>query len=76
MACGTPVVGIRGGGLLETVVDGETGFLVDSADPHRYADRLRNLDELSRDRIVARASAFSPDVFVANVTAWIADATA
>ena len=27
MACGTPVIGISEGGLLETVLDGETGFL-------------------------------------------------
>ena len=29
MACGTPVVGIREGGLRETIVHGETGFLTD-----------------------------------------------
>lgn len=29
MACGTPVMGIREGGVRETVVDGQTGFLVD-----------------------------------------------
>lgn len=29
MACGTPVVGVREGGVLETVLNGETGFLVD-----------------------------------------------
>jgi glycosyltransferase involved in cell wall biosynthesis len=33
MACGTPVVGIREGGVAETIVDGETGFLVDR-DPY------------------------------------------
>ncbi len=29
MACETPVVGVREGGVIETVVDGETGWLVD-----------------------------------------------
>jgi glycosyltransferase involved in cell wall biosynthesis len=29
MACGTPVVAIREGGYRETVIDGETGFLVE-----------------------------------------------
>jgi glycosyltransferase involved in cell wall biosynthesis len=29
MACGTPVVGVREGGIAETILDGETGFLVD-----------------------------------------------
>ncbi len=75
MACGTPVLGLRGGGLSETVVDGETGFLVDTLEPRRYAELVRHLDGLSRHRIAARAAAFSPEVFVANVTAWIADAT-
>ena len=29
MACGTPVVGVREGGVTETILDGETGFLVE-----------------------------------------------
>jgi glycosyltransferase involved in cell wall biosynthesis len=29
MACGTPVVGVCEGGVLETVLDGETGILVE-----------------------------------------------
>lgn len=29
MACGTPVVGVREGGLIETIEDGKTGFLVE-----------------------------------------------
>jgi len=29
MACGTPVVAVREGGFRETIIDGETGFLVD-----------------------------------------------
>jgi glycosyltransferase involved in cell wall biosynthesis len=31
MACGTPVIGFRRGGVPEVVTDGETGFVVDSA---------------------------------------------
>ncbi|MDW5322483.1 glycosyltransferase [Plantactinospora sp. KLBMP9567] len=73
MACATPVIGARRGGLLETVVDGETGFLLDSADPHRYADALRRLDELDPSRITARAADFSADVFAGNVASWVTD---
>lgn len=36
-ASGTPVVAARVGGLLESVVDGETGVLVDGRDPERWA---------------------------------------
>lgn len=75
MACGTPVLGARRGGLLETVVDGETGFLLESADPRGYAEALRHLDELDRSRVSARAAAFSTEVFAANVTAWVTDDT-
>jgi glycosyltransferase involved in cell wall biosynthesis len=41
MACGVPVVAWRDGGLAETVVDNETGFLV--SDPVTFRQRLRLL---------------------------------
>jgi glycosyltransferase involved in cell wall biosynthesis len=72
-ACGTPVLGIRRGGLLETVIDGETGFLVDGNDPGRYAAVLRRIDELDRNRIMAHAWNYSTDLFRARMTAWIRD---
>ncbi|WP_262281583.1 glycosyltransferase [Micromonospora sp. MA102] len=76
MACGTPVLGLRRGGVLETVVDGETGFLVDSDDPRAYAAMLRHVDALDRDRVHAHAARFSTAVFRANVASWVADETA
>ncbi|WP_230688848.1 glycosyltransferase [Micromonospora sp. WMMD558] len=75
MACGTPVLGLRRGGVLETVVDGETGFLVDSSDPREYAGVLRHVDQLNRERVQAHASVFSASVFRAKVTAWVSDET-
>jgi glycosyltransferase involved in cell wall biosynthesis len=74
-ACGTPVLGVRRGGLLETVVDGETGFLLDGADPGRYAAALSIVDRLDRDRVANNAWSFSTDVFNAKMTAWIDDET-
>lgn len=52
MACGTPVVGSRVGGIQFTVVDGETGFLVPPRDPDALADRLACL---LRDPALRRA---------------------
>jgi glycosyltransferase involved in cell wall biosynthesis len=72
-ACGTPVLGVRRGGLLETVVDGETGFLVDPDDPGRYAAVLPDVDKLDRDRIMRHAGNFSIDVFKARMTSWVGD---
>ncbi len=49
MACGTPVVASRVGGLITTVRDGETGYLVPWRCPEPFAERLNLLlrnDEL------------------------------
>jgi D-inositol-3-phosphate glycosyltransferase len=43
MACGTPVIGARVGGIQDTVVDGETGYLVPPRDPEALAQRLADL---------------------------------
>ncbi|MFF0527739.1 glycosyltransferase [Nocardia amikacinitolerans] len=43
MACGKPVVASAVGGLLDTVVDGVTGSLVDPPDPRPVARALRPL---------------------------------
>jgi len=40
MACGTPVVGARVGGLTYTIRDGETGFLVPPKNPVAAAERI------------------------------------
>lgn len=39
-ASGTPVVASRVGGLLESVIDGETGILVEGRDPAAWADAV------------------------------------
>ncbi|MFD1082562.1 glycosyltransferase [Micromonospora andamanensis] len=75
MACGTPVVGLRRGGVMETVHDGETGFLVDSDEPRRYAAALRHVDGLDRTQIQARASRFATSVFQEKVAVWVSDET-
>ena len=43
MACGTPVVGARVGGIQNSVVDQRTGFLVPPNDPMMLAERLREV---------------------------------
>ncbi|GGM05633.1 glycosyltransferase [Dactylosporangium sucinum] len=75
-ACGTPVLGVRRGGLLETVVDGETGYLLDSRDPADYATALQHLGKLDHERIRAHAWNFSDEVFKANIAAWVTDEAA
>ncbi len=46
MAAGLPVVGVRGGGIGEIVVDGVTGLL---AEPDDAAGLARRIEQLVRD---------------------------
>ncbi|MEW6232375.1 MAG: glycosyltransferase [Chloroflexota bacterium] len=52
MACGTPVIASRVGGLQFTVQDGHTGFLVPPRDLSALADRMESL--LRRPELAAR----------------------
>lgn len=53
MACGVPVVATAVGGMIDTVVDGETGVHVPPRDPERLAGALRDLlaDHPARERM-------------------------
>jgi len=53
MACATPVVGSRVGGIKTSVADGKTGYLVPPKDPEALAGRLLRLlsDESLRDHL-------------------------
>jgi len=46
MACGTPVIAMRKGGLKEIVVDGVTGYLVDSIE--EMAEKMKSVDAIDR----------------------------
>jgi D-inositol-3-phosphate glycosyltransferase len=56
-ASGTPVVGYRSAGLLESVAEGESGVLVPTRDPAAWARTVSDLldDELSLARLSASA---------------------
>ena len=58
MACGTPVVASRAGGLAYTIDDGLTGMLVPQNDPAVLADTLRSVltDDVLRYRLGANAA--------------------
>ncbi len=53
MACGTPVIAARVGGLEATIVDGETGYLVPWHCPEPYAERLETVlaNDYLRERL-------------------------
>jgi D-inositol-3-phosphate glycosyltransferase len=59
LACGTPVVATRVGGLASIIRDGETGLLVPWRDPALFAERLRRVitDADLSARLAAQARA-------------------
>jgi len=68
MAAGKPVIGVREGGLLETVVPGETGILI-AADP-QIEEIIAAVESLTavhardmRETCEARAKLFSREIF-------------
>ena len=73
MACGTPVVASRVGGLAHLVKEGETGFFVPAQDPDALAEKLRlifNNTEL-RDRVGGQAADYALDFKWERITTQI-----
>ncbi len=68
-AAGRPTIAFRGGGALETVVEGETGVFFDEATPESLANALRHFDSSRFDaqRLRAHAQQFAPERFIARL---------
>jgi glycosyltransferase involved in cell wall biosynthesis len=60
-ACGLPVIGTRDSGNESAIVDGETGFLVEQANPAQLAERILAIlqDRALHDRLSRGARAFA-----------------
>ncbi|MFH1444550.1 MAG: glycosyltransferase [Candidatus Peregrinibacteria bacterium] len=69
MACGTPVVALRKGGALETIVEGKTGAFFSELTAASLADVLRDFKKESFDPATCRAQAekFSRQKFEEHV---------
>ena len=77
-ACGRPVVALGRGGALETVVDGQTGILVDESTPEAFAGAIAQALDRTFDTGVIRAHAerFSRARFADEMAALIAEPAA
>ena len=76
-ASGRPVLAARGGGTLETVVDGETGRFFTPDDTDGLAKQMRqfNPDDFDRGAIAEHAQQFSPAAFQTKLAAVVEHAT-
>jgi glycosyltransferase involved in cell wall biosynthesis len=64
-AAGCPVIALRAGGALETVLEGRTGAFFDAQDPDALAAAVEGFDSASIDPSVCRQNAerFAPPLF-------------
>lgn len=70
-AAGTPVVSVRRGGAVDTVVDGETGRLVPELNAKSFAAAVEDVTELDAQACQRNAARFSRASFGRNVLAWV-----
>jgi glycosyltransferase involved in cell wall biosynthesis len=65
MACGRPVIAFRGGGALESVVEGETGLFFDEQSAECLAEAVERLEQTHFDPAACRrrAETFSRERF-------------
>jgi len=75
-ACGTPVIAFRGGGALETVKEGETGWFFDAQTPEALNLCLSSIEsrkDLDPASCRANSERFSPEKFRTEIREFIAD---
>lgn len=73
-AAGRPTIAYRGGGALETVIEGQTGAFFDKPTPDSLASVLRNFDARGYDaqRLREHAMQFAPERFIERFKAIVA----
>ncbi len=71
MSFGKPVVALRRGGAIETIIEGETGEFFDDPIPEALADAVRRLNEnyesYDSEAIKVQANKFSSEVFKQSI---------
>jgi glycosyltransferase involved in cell wall biosynthesis len=79
-ACGTPVVAFRGGGALETVVEGVTGMFFDVQTPASLAEAIRRFPAREGGffaaELRANAARFRKEIFASKFREHVAAAVA
>lgn len=72
-ASGRPVIAFRGGGALETIIEGETGVFFDLPGSHSLADAIRRFERCSWDQRILRkhAEKFDYQVFASRFAEFL-----
>jgi len=73
MAAGKPVIAFRGGGALETIVDGKTGLFFDQQTPESIIEALARFDgaKIKAQDCQTQAQKFSKEVFKDKIRSFV-----
>lgn len=74
MACGTPVIGVNDGGLKESIIDGQTGILIDPrCEPDDIISAMKKIEIIGdlTQKCVERANDFSLTKFEEQLKAFL-----
>jgi glycosyltransferase involved in cell wall biosynthesis len=75
MAAGTPVIAYRGGGYLETVVEGKTGVFVDTLSVEGVVKAVREFERVEKSLkkvyLLKQAESFSKKRFVSEMSKFV-----
>ena len=74
MAAGTPVIAFNGGGFRETVIDGETGILIDATDVATLEKAFKRFNEMKwdKEKLQIQARKFSREKFEEKIRKVVA----
>jgi glycosyltransferase involved in cell wall biosynthesis len=69
MLCGTPVIAFKGGGYLETVVDGKTGVFFDKPTVGSLVGAIKKFEKMTFDPrdCISQAQKFSKEIFITKI---------
>lgn len=64
-AAGTPVIAYNGGGFKESVIDGETGVLINKISKETLSDAIKKIETIkwNREKMISNAKKFSKERF-------------
>ena len=73
-AAGTPVVAFNGGGFRESVINNETGILINEISESSIREAIKKVGEIkwNREKLLENARKFSKDKFVSRMEEFVA----
>ncbi|MFA6422517.1 MAG: glycosyltransferase [Candidatus Buchananbacteria bacterium] len=75
MASGKPVIAPREGGYKETVIDGQTGILIDNIDENKLIEAVKQINinpEKYKDACLKQSKKFDTEIFIEKIKVVIA----